>query len=540
MPPRVDDLRESTHRVVRLVALAHLADAAAARDRLANAADDEALHDFRVALRRLRSWERAFRPYVSDDLSKKLRRKLRSLAGDTGASRDLEVHLAWLAEQRGALGRRQRPGLTWLMATLERRKAKADEVLERDVAARFGRLRSKLERALASYRERLRLRDGRPVLPEAFADALAPRLGDAATELREHLARVRFINSANDGHEARIAAKRMRYLLEPVAKAVPGAGTVVDRLKGLQDVLGDLHDAQVFGAEIEALAAEVVAARRAAESAVADATAGVDSTPEVAEGAVAASPDGAEAAAAADPVVAAAAEQPASGSSARKAKGSAAKPSRPARDPLPGLVAIGRLLRARADAAFEQFGADWSGDAPADFFREVDAVAERIVDAARAGVEIERKYLLRFLPDEARDGRPLDIEQGYVPGERLHERIRRVSVRHGGGRKEVRFFRTVKLGEGVARTEIEEETTAAIFDAMWPLTKGRRLRKRRYAVEVEGRTWEIDAFRNRELVLAEIELDSEDEPVAFPSWLAPAVEREVTTDPDYQNINLAR
>ncbi|MDF2775486.1 MAG: hypothetical protein K0S86_4987, partial [Geminicoccaceae bacterium] len=105
---------------------------------------------------------------------------------------------------------------------------------------------------------------------------------------------------------------------------------------------------------------------------------------------------------------------------------------------------------------------------------------------------------------------------------------------------EVRYYRTVKLGDGVARTEIEEPTTEAIFEAMWPLTKGRRLRKRRYVVAVDGKTWEIDDFKTRDLVLAEIELESEDEPVTFPLWLAPRVEREVTGEAAYQNINLAK
>src|SRR3954470_3479199 len=128
MPARVENLRESTDRSVRLVALGHLADATAAHSRLANQSDDEALHDFRVALRRLRSWERAFRPYLRGDLSKKLRRRLRNVAGDTGASRDLEVHLSWLVEQRRSLGRRQRPGLSWILANLRQQKAEADSL----------------------------------------------------------------------------------------------------------------------------------------------------------------------------------------------------------------------------------------------------------------------------------------------------------------------------------------------------------------------------------------------------------------------------
>src|SRR5215204_321090 len=224
MPPRVDNLRESANRVVRLVALGHLADASAARDRLGNAKDEEALHDFRVALRRLRSWERAFRPYIRDDVSKRLRQRLGNLARDTGASRDLEVHLAWLREQRRSLGRRQRPGLAWLMANLHTRKEDADAVLEGDVDGRFQRLRSRLERALASYRETLHVRkNGHPAPPTPFAEALAPRVRDAGATLLAHLQHVRSMSDEDECHEARIAAKRLRYLLEPIGHLVPGA-----------------------------------------------------------------------------------------------------------------------------------------------------------------------------------------------------------------------------------------------------------------------------------------------------------------------------
>jgi len=535
MAPRVENLRESTRRVVRLVALGHLADATTAHERLVEKADDEALHDFRVALRRLRSWERAFRPYIRDDVSKRLRRRLRDLARDTGASRDLEVHLAWLREQRRSLGRRQRPGLAWLLAHLHTRKDDADAVLEDDVDGRFQRLRSRLERALASYRETLHVREnGHPAPPTPFAEALAPRVRDAGAILLEHLEHVRSMVDEDEAHEARIAAKRLRYLLEPIGRLVPGADELVTRLKSLQDVLGDLHDAQVFDAEVAALGAEAVRPgtpnvdRRSASPPDAAAPEPVPS----AGGATAASIPPAETSPAPPPAAAQAA------TTAPVAAGPVPERRRP--DPLPGLAAIRERLRERASSAFTAFSAEWLGDRSAEFFRELDAVADRIEAGARAGVEIERKYLLRFLPDEARDGHRLDIAQGYIPGAQLHERVRRVSIRHGTGRVEEHFYRTVKLGDGVARTEIEEETTAAIFEAMWPLTKGHRLRKRRFRVDVDDRTWELDEFKNRELVLAEIELDSEDEPVTFPDWLAPAVQREVTTEPAFQNINLAR
>ena len=525
MAPRVENLRESTQRVVRLVALGHLADATAARDRLADKKDGEALHDFRVALRRLRSWERAFRPWIKDDVSKKLRRQLRNLAGDTGASRDLEVHIAWLTEQRRSLGRAQRVGLTWLMNNLQGRKSDADAVLENDVQGRFSKLSNKLERALSSYRETVRLRnDARVAPPPAFADALAPRVRDASQSLREHLERVQTIADDIDAHEARISAKRLRYLLEPVAKAVPGATEIIERLKSLQDVLGDLHDAQVFGEEIAVLAEELAPDEEpndepAVEPPVADAAAtpASDAPP----------PADTESGSATAPETRTVAAAP-----------PAREPHAP--DPMLGVQAISTRLSDRATAAFYLFANDWLGERSSGFFRDLGAVADYIENSTTAGLEIERKYLLRFVPDRARDGRYVDIAQGYLPGERLHERIRRVTRSTGNGHRDVRYYRTVKTGEGVTRTELEEETTETVFETMWPLTRGHRLRKRRFAVDVDGRTWEIDEFRNRDLVLAEIELGSEDEDVVFPEWLAPAVQREVTAEPGLQNINLAR
>lgn len=563
MAARLDNLRESTDRSVRLVALGHLADAVAAQERLASASDDEALHDFRVALRRLRSWERAFRPYLKADVGKRLRRRLRNLARDTGASRDLEVHLGWLADQRRSLGRRQRAGLKWLVGAFEARKTEADAVLEDDVDDRFTKLETKLRRALTTYRESVHLRsDGRAARVRSFGDALAPRVRGAAKDLQDQLARVHTVHDEHEGHEARIAAKRTRYLLEPVAKIVPGAAGIVERLKALQDVLGDLHDAQVFGAEIAALAAEQAAdeptdkrtnrARKSANRSAATtpnavATPGTPAGPASADTATPAPspapiPAGTTAVvpvSTAIPPVDSAAAAPATATASPPAASASASPTPPP-DIAPGIAAIRERLADRATAAFSRFSTEWLGENSVSFFRDLDAVVERIADAASDGLEIERKYLLRFVPDEARDGRRIDIAQGYVPGSRLHERIRRVSIAHGSGRKEIHFYRTVKVGEGVVRTEIEEETTESIFLAMWPLTKRRRLRKRRFEIEADGRTWEIDEFKNRDLVLAEIELDSEDDDVVFPDWLAPAVQREVTGEPEFQNINLAR
>jgi adenylate cyclase len=150
--------------------------------------------------------------------------------------------------------------------------------------------------------------------------------------------------------------------------------------------------------------------------------------------------------------------------------------------------------------------------------------------------EIERKYLLRTLPQRTSGAPSLEIDQGYLPGERINERVRRTRGADG-----VRYYRTIKSGSGIERLEIEEETSELFFTTVWPLTRGCRIRKRRYLVEDGGVTWEIDEFLDRQgLWLAEIELERIDDVVVPPDWLREAVDREVTDEPQYTNHALAR
>ncbi len=164
---------------------------------------------------------------------------------------------------------------------------------------------------------------------------------------------------------------------------------------------------------------------------------------------------------------------------------------------------------------------------------------ERLVSSLEStptDVEIERKYLLSGLPGVVTSrGTEQHLRQGYLPGERLRERVR--SVTSGG---KTTYLRTIKLGRGVQRIELEEATTAPVFNALWKLTEGCRVIKRRYAVSEGDLVWEIDAFDDRELFLAEVELDDPHQEPAFPEWLAPYVVREVTNESEYVNLNLAR
>lgn len=151
-------------------------------------------------------------------------------------------------------------------------------------------------------------------------------------------------------------------------------------------------------------------------------------------------------------------------------------------------------------------------------------------------IEIERKYLLRALPKMPRASAVLDIEQGYLPGERLIERLRR--EQHADG--VVKYYRTIKLGSGIQRIEVEDETDRHTFEHLWLLTEGRRLTKRRYLVANGEDVWEIDEFTDRDLVLAELELERADARIDMPKWLKDVLVREVTDEKAYTNRSLAR
>jgi CYTH domain-containing protein len=155
---------------------------------------------------------------------------------------------------------------------------------------------------------------------------------------------------------------------------------------------------------------------------------------------------------------------------------------------------------------------------------------------ANGNREIERKYLLTGLPARVLTAPAVHIDQGYLPGVRINERVRR-TTRDGV----VRYYRTIKSGAGIEKLEIEEETDERFFAGVWALTLGHRVEKRRYEVPEGDLLWEVDEFLDRSgLWLAEIELSAVDQVVVVPAWLAEFVEREVTEEVRYTNHALSK
>lgn len=144
--------------------------------------------------------------------------------------------------------------------------------------------------------------------------------------------------------------------------------------------------------------------------------------------------------------------------------------------------------------------------------------------------EIERKFLVAEMP-RTQSGRTV-IEQGYLAIDAEAE----VRLRRAGGQ----LLLTAKTGHGKVREEVEVPLGPGAFEALWPLTAGKRLRKVRHYVPLNGLLRvEVDVYEGalRGLRTAEIEFSSSAEADRFapPPWLGP----ELTGDDRYANQTLA-
>ena len=247
-------LRDPVARAARKVVQSLLADARAARtslldsDRHGKTVTDEALHDFRVAARRLRSWHRAFTPWLGKAASRKMRRRLRAIARATGASRDTAVQLTWLKQQRRTMSARQRSGVDCLIAHLKERQP-SHTVESLTAAHEFHALSARLGRRLERSGKATRARSAAD--QHRFGVVAARLVREASRALRQRLSSLHTASDETAAHKARIAAKGLRYLVEPIVRAHDDrrrsdGERLIGQLKQLQDQLGDLHDAHVL------------------------------------------------------------------------------------------------------------------------------------------------------------------------------------------------------------------------------------------------------------------------------------------------------
>lgn len=141
--------------------------------------------------------------------------------------------------------------------------------------------------------------------------------------------------------------------------------------------------------------------------------------------------------------------------------------------------------------------------------------------------EIERKFLVDQSWKPTSEGTA--FRQGYLNSAK--ERVVRVRVAGTAAKLTIKGKTT-----GVTRAEFEYDIPVADAEAMLALCEQPIIEKRRHLEEFGGKTFEVDVFAgvNAGLIVAELELVSEDEAFDKPPWLG----AEVSNDPRYYNNNL--
>ena len=146
-------------------------------------------------------------------------------------------------------------------------------------------------------------------------------------------------------------------------------------------------------------------------------------------------------------------------------------------------------------------------------------------------LEIERKFLLKDDSWKSQVVCSLVLKQGYLaasPGPTVRVRTSDESA-----------FLTIKgKTTGISRVEFEYDVPMEEALELLKLSANAPIEKTRHIVKANGHVWEIDVFEgaNLGLVLAEVELQSEDEQIVLPSWIG----IEVSDDPRYFNSYLSQ
>ncbi|BDE06640.1 CHAD domain-containing protein [Vulcanimicrobium alpinum] len=202
--------------------------------------DEEAVHQARVAVRRLRSDLRTFVPVFEAAWARELREALKWLGDGLAAARDADVMLARIGADLGALPPADRYRGDALLAGFRQARETA-----------HARVRAMLREPryvalLDTLVEATKRPQFNPCAADAARDVLRPLMRDAWSELRRAVRKRTRPPKDRELHRIRIKAKRVRYAAEAFAPvAGKRARRFGKRAERLQTVLGEQHDATI-------------------------------------------------------------------------------------------------------------------------------------------------------------------------------------------------------------------------------------------------------------------------------------------------------
>jgi len=210
------------------------------------ARDIEYIHRMRVASRRLRSALAIFEDCFSRKEFKGYSRDVRDVTRSLGAARDLDVQLAVLeGVMPGFADPKLAPGLRRLQLRLKQQRAEA----QKDVITAIKTLQAddtlvNLAKWAVTFRE---MSEGVYLFSPALYELAFSGINARLKELLDHAAYIQDERNVAELHNMRISAKRLRYTMEAFADLY-GANLkpFINQTRKFQDVLGDIHDADVW------------------------------------------------------------------------------------------------------------------------------------------------------------------------------------------------------------------------------------------------------------------------------------------------------
>jgi CHAD domain-containing protein len=161
------------------------------------------------------------------------------MADASSTARDLQVQRAWIAGTRAGISEAEQAGVRWLLTRLEPRQLAANGRLEKALDRRYDRAVRRMDAAFSRIGGETPLGRRESI---STRRVLRRKVASHGEELVRRLGMILDADSAAEIHDARKAAKRLRYLLEPFAAELPSVEPILARLRSLQDLLGEIHD----------------------------------------------------------------------------------------------------------------------------------------------------------------------------------------------------------------------------------------------------------------------------------------------------------
>jgi CHAD domain-containing protein len=207
--------------------------------------DPEALHDMRVATRRMRAALRVLQPYMHEQRTDNVRRGLRAVARALGAVRDLDVLIINAEAFQQTLPEEQRGDMEGLLGEWRDRRGKSRKAMLRLLNSKdYTRFTKQMARFVEED-----IPDPDMTAPEVAPFQVRHVAPSAILSKYEQVRTYETVMSAPtiaQLHALRIHGKYLRYTLECFRETLPSeAGDLIREVVSMQDELGELHDADV-------------------------------------------------------------------------------------------------------------------------------------------------------------------------------------------------------------------------------------------------------------------------------------------------------